>query len=145
MLKLALLLTLAILCFTGCKAASDCCDTAEACCEDGKAPAAKGHLGHLRHVVFFKFKPDTTPEKLKEIEAAFAALPAKIPAMIDFEWGTDVGVESLSQGYTHAYLVTFKDEKGRAEYLPHPDHLKFVDLAKPHFDGVHVIDYVARK
>ena len=45
--------------------------------------------------------------------------------------------------YTAAYLKV-KDAKDRALYLPHPEHLKFVDLAKPWFDGVHVIDYVAK-
>lgn len=144
MLKLALVV-LAFALLTGCQAMSDCCKATGECCKDAaNAAGCGGHIGHLRHVVFFKFKPETTPEKIKEIETAFALLPGKIPAIIDFEWGTDVGVENLSQGYTHCFLVTFKDAKGRDEYLPHPEHKKFVDLAKPWFDGVHVIDYVAR-
>lgn len=136
MLKIALF-TLALALLAGCQS-MNCCDNkpADSC--------GSAHLGNLRHVVFFKFKPETTKEKIKEIETAFATLPGKIPAIIDFEWGTDVGVENLSQGYTHCFLVTFKDAKGRDEYLPHPEHKKFVDLAKPWFDGVHVIDYVAK-
>ncbi len=137
MFKLVLLSSILAL-LTGCKASGDCCkDAAPVGCE-------ANHIGHLRHVVFFKFKPETTQEKIKEIETAFAVLSGKVPAIIDFEWGTDVGVENLSQGYTHCFLETFKDAKGRDEYLPHPEHLKFVELAKPWFDGVHVIDYVAK-
>lgn len=137
MLKFALF-ALAFALLAGCQS-MDCSTT-----KKDDASCGSTHIGNLRHVVFFKFKPETTAEKIKEIETAFALLPGKIPAIIDFEWGTDVGVENLSQGYTHCFLVTFKDAKGRAEYLPHPEHVKFVDLAKPWFDGVHVIDYVAK-
>lgn len=95
----------------------------------------------LRHVVFFKFKADTTPEKLKEITDAFAALPRKIDAIRDFEWGTDVSVENLSKGFTHCFFVTFDDEQGRDAYLPHPAHKAFVDIVKPQLEDVCVVDY----
>jgi len=95
----------------------------------------------LRHVVFFKFKPGTDDAKLKEIVDAFRALPSQIDAIKDFEWGTDVGVENLSKGFTHCFLVTFADEKGRDAYLPHPAHQAFVTLLKPHLDDVCVVDF----
>lgn len=95
----------------------------------------------LRHVVFFKFKAETTPAKLKEITDAFAELPKKIDAIRDFEWGTDVSVENLSKGFTHCFFVTFDDEKGRDAYLPHPAHKAFVEIVKPHLDDVCVVDY----
>lgn len=95
----------------------------------------------LRHVVFFKFKPETTPEKLKEITDAFAELPKKIDVIRDFEWGTDVSVEKLSKGFTHCFFVTFDDEKGRDAYLPHPAHTAFVDIVKPQLEDVCVVDY----
>lgn len=99
----------------------------------------------LRHVVLFKFKDDTPPAKVKEIEKAFAALPGKIDAIVDFEWGTDNSPEKLAQGFTHCFLVTFADEKGRKLYLPHPAHTKFVSLLKPHLDKVLVVDYWASR
>lgn len=95
----------------------------------------------LRHVVFFKFKPGTDDAKLREIVDAFRALPGKIDAIKDFEYGTDVGVEGLSKGFTHCFFVTFADEKGRDAYLPHPAHKEFVTLLKPHLDDVCVVDY----
>ncbi len=99
----------------------------------------------LRHVVLFRFKEGTAPEKIQEIEKAFAALPGKIDTIIDFEWGTDVGVENLSDGFTHCFLVTFKDEEGRAAYLPHPEHKAFVDLLLPSLDKATVVDYKTPK
>ncbi|OHB72041.1 MAG: stress responsive protein [Planctomycetes bacterium RBG_13_63_9] len=101
-------------------------------------------LGQLRHVVLLKFKDGTTKDQLKEIEDAFRALPSKIPTVIGFEWGTNNSPEGLAQGFTHCFLVTFKDAKGREVYLPHPEHKRFVELAGPHFDKVLVVDYVAK-
>ena len=98
----------------------------------------------LRHVVLFKWKDGTPEAKVAEIEKAFAALPSKVDTITDFEWGTDVSVENLAQGFTHCFLVTFASEEGRAKYLPHPAHKGFVDLIKPHLDKVLVVDYWAK-
>jgi hypothetical protein len=95
----------------------------------------------LRHVVFFKFKKDATEEQIKTITDAFAVLPKKIDVIRDFEWGTDVGVEGLSKGFTHCFFVTFADAAGRDAYLPHPAHKAFVELVKPHLEDVCVVDY----
>jgi lysophospholipase L1-like esterase len=95
----------------------------------------------MRHVVLFKFKEGTTPEQVRSIEQAFAGLPAKIDTIIDFEWGTDVSIEGKSKGFTHGFLVTFRDEAGRAVYLPHPAHEAFVKLVVPHIEDVLVFDY----
>jgi hypothetical protein len=108
--------------------------------DDGKSSPSV-----LRHVVFFKFKPGTDGAKLREIVDAFRALPGKIDAIKDFEYGTDVGVEGLSKGFTHCFFVTFADEKGRDAYLPHPAHKEFVTLVKPHLDDVCVVDYWAKE
>jgi hypothetical protein len=95
----------------------------------------------LRHVVLFKFKDGTTDEQVRQIENAFCALPGKVDAIYDFEWGTDVSVESLEQGFTHCFLVTFRSEADRAKYLPHPAHKEFGRLLGPHLDKVVVVDY----
>lgn len=99
----------------------------------------------LRHVVMFKFKDGTTPEQVKSIEDGFRALPAKIPAIRDFEWGTDVSVENKASGFTHCFLVTFPSDKDRDAYLPHPAHQEFVKLVLEHIDKVLVVDYWSSK
>jgi hypothetical protein len=98
----------------------------------------------LRHVVLFKFKDGTTDEQVKQIVDAFCALPSKIHTIHDFEWGTDVSVENLSQGFTHCFMVTFLTEADRAAYLPHPAHKAFGKLLGPHLDKVLVVDYWTR-
>ena len=111
----------------------------------GDSQSKKPGLGQLRHVVLFKFNDGTTPEQIKVIEDAFRALPAKIPTVVDFEWGTNNSPENLAQGFTHCFFVTFNDAAGRAVYLPHPAHMAFGKLLHPHLDKVLVIDYVARE
>ncbi len=110
-----------------------------------KPGEAKPNLGKLRHIVLFKFKDGAAAQDIKKIEDSFRTLPTKVPQIIDFEWGTDVSVENLSQGFTHCFVVTFQDADGRAVYLPHPAHQEFVELMRPHLDKVLVIDYVAKE
>lgn len=96
----------------------------------------------LRHVVFFKFKETATATDVRTVEAAFAALPSQLPdAIYDFEWGTDVGVENLSDGFTHCFQVTFLTANARDNYLVAGAHKKFTDLAGQHLEKATVIDY----
>ena len=95
----------------------------------------------LRHVVCFKFKEDASKKQVDAVVKAFVALGKKIPAIKDFEMGTNNSPEGLNKEFTHCFVVTFADEKGRKEYLPHPEHKKFVELLKPILDDVFVIDY----
>jgi hypothetical protein len=109
--------------------------------EDCPLHHAKRPSQLLRHVVLFKFKDDSTPEQIREIENAFAALPSKVDVIYDLEWGTDVSVENLQQGFTHCFFVSFRSEADRAEYLPHPAHREFGQILGPHLDKVIVVDY----
>ncbi len=103
-------------------------------------------IGKFRHVVLFKFKEEATPEQIAHIEAEFRKLPSKIDTIVDFEWGRSQTVEeSLAQGYTHCFLVTFNDKAGLQTYIPHADHQAFVAILRPLLEEVHVFDYVAAK
>lgn len=98
-----------------------------------------------RHVVLFKFKDSATTEQVKAIEAAFKALPSKIDTIVDFEWGTDVSPEGKADGFTHCFLVTFKNKAGLETYIPHAAHKDFGALLRPQLDKVLVIDFVSQK
>ncbi|WP_394332153.1 Dabb family protein [Anditalea andensis] len=99
----------------------------------------------LRHVVLFKFKDSSSEADIKEIVDAFRALPDQIDGITGFEWGTNVSPEGLGDGFTHCFFVTFRDERSRDEYLPHPDHKTFGEILGPHLDKVLVVDYWARQ
>jgi Stress responsive A/B Barrel Domain len=95
----------------------------------------------LRHIVLYKFKNDLKPRQVQEVIDAFAALPKKIDTVIGFEHGVNISAEGKSEGLTHCFVVTFRDEKGRDAYLVHPAHLEYVKLAKDRREKVVVFDY----
>ncbi len=98
----------------------------------------------LRHVVAFKFKEGTTKEQVKQVETAFRDLEKKIPEIKKFEYGTNNSPEGKNKGCTHAFVLTFRSEKDRDIYLPHPAHKEFGKLVGPLLDDVFVLDYWAK-
>jgi len=118
-------------------------ETQRLCADDVGGPCAHAKVPTqvLRHVVLLKFKDGTSAADVRTVENAFSALPSKIEAICDFEWGTDVSVENRQKGFTHCFLVSFPSEGARAEYLPHPAHKEFGAILGPHLDDVLVIDY----
>lgn len=101
------------------------------------------NLQVLRHIVLFKFKDESSAADIKAVEDAFRALPQEIDLILDFEWGVDVSVEGIAQGFTHCFFLTFASAADRDAYLPHPTHRRFGDLLRPFLDKVLVIDYWA--
>jgi len=98
----------------------------------------------LRHVVSLKFKDSATREQIKQVEDAFAALETRIPMVSALKWGTNVSPEKLNKGFTHCFLLTFKNDKDRDDYLVHPAHKEFGNLLGPVMDDVMVIDFWAK-
>ncbi len=133
-LTTALLLT--VLFFTACKSAITCDPCPCAGINQGK--------GVYRHVVVFKFKQTATPEQINEIVEDFAGLQNQIDAITGFEHGVNVSPEGLDQGFTHVFLVSFKDKAGLEQYLPHPAHKTFVEQLRPLLEEPFVVDYVAQ-
>jgi hypothetical protein len=99
----------------------------------------------LRHIVMYQFKADLKPAQVQEIVDAFAGLPKKINTIIDFEMGTNVSPEGKSDGFTHVFVVTFKTEKDRDDYLVHPAHADYVKVVSGKREKVVVFDYWAEK
>lgn len=118
-------------------AAAGCSSTAD-CCGGGSS------RGVVRHVVLFKFKDAATPDQVKAVEEKFRALKSRIPQIQDLEWGTNVSPENHAQGFTHCFLLTFRDAAARDAYLPHPAHKEFGASLGPVLDKVLVVDYVSK-
>jgi hypothetical protein len=95
----------------------------------------------LRHIVLYKFRDDISKAQVQEVIDAFSGLPRKIDAIIDFEHGENVSPEGKSEGLTYAFVVTFRDEKGRDAYLKHPAHDAYVQVVKDKREKVVVFDY----
>lgn len=139
MMRNLLVLAVGVVLFAGCVSVQETRHVTEKKDKDVDGPDRL-----LRHVVLFKFKDTTTAQQVRQIEEAFCALPKKIDAIYDLEWGTDVSVEGKSEGFTHCFFVSFLSEEDRAEYLPHPDHKAFGSIVGPQLDKVLVVDYWTR-
>ncbi len=96
-----------------------------------------------RHVVLFKFKEDATKEQIDQVVAAFGNLKNEIDTVLGYEYGTDVSPEKLAKGFSHCFLVTFRNKKDLEAYLPHPAHQAFTLKLKPILADVLVVDYWA--
>ena len=99
--------------------------------------------GLLRHVVLFAFQPEAG-DGVRQVEEAFRRLPQTILQIRTFEWGTDVSVENIQQGFTHCFLLGFASAEDRDAYLVHPDHQAFGKLLQPFLAQVLVVDYWAQ-
>ena len=98
--------------------------------------------GPIRHVVAFKFKSGADPAAIKGIEAGFAALKGKINLIQKLESGNNTSPEDHAHGYTHMWIVTFKNAADRDAYLVHPEHKAFVATLKDVLDEAFVFDFV---
>jgi hypothetical protein len=101
--------------------------------------------GPVRHVVHFKFKADADKAQIEKVVAAFAALKGKIPVVESLEWGTNISPEGFDKGYTHCWVLSFKNTADRDTYLHHPEHQAFVTLLKPILDDAVVVDFTPQK
>ena len=101
--------------------------------------------GRYRHVVLFKFRDHADAATVRGIEAGFRALVAQLPFVLAFEWGRNSSPEGLDRGFTHCFIVTFRDEADRDAYLPHPAHQAFCrEHLEPNLESVCVVDFRAQ-
>lgn len=98
----------------------------------------------LRHVVLIRFKPTATVAEINAVCDSLAELPQKIDAIQSLERGPNISAEGLSQGYTHGFVLTFKDIAARDAYLVHPAHEEFKSRALPFVEGVVVFDFASQ-
>ena len=95
----------------------------------------------LRHVVAFRFKPEVTPEQMRKATEDFLALEGKVPQIVALEGGADIRMQRKMGRFTHAFIVTVKDEADLAAYGAHPDHRAFSASVDPLLAEVVVVDY----
>jgi hypothetical protein len=100
-------------------------------------------MAAIKRIVLFKFKDATTDETIKKIFDGLAGLKKKIDGIEDFCSGAYSSTDGLNQGYTHAFIMTFKDEKSRDAFGPNEEHQKLVEeLIGPNLDGVLAFDFL---
>jgi quinol monooxygenase YgiN len=93
----------------------------------------------IRHIVFFKFKPDATAEQKRNIIAELRALPQKIDVIRHFEVGEDV--LRLARSWDVALVGTYDSLEALKTYDEHPAHKQFVAKVREVSEGVASVDF----
>lgn len=105
--------------------------------------AEKSGPKQVVHVVCFKFNDGVTQDQIDRVSKDFAALRKKVPSVVNYRAGLNNSPEGLNKGFTHCFIVTFANVKGRDAYLPHPAHQEFVKTLDGLIADVFVIDFEA--
>lgn len=95
----------------------------------------------IKHIVHLKYKDEATKEQVDEAVQAFVDLKNKIPAIANFQWGVNDSTEKHDKGLTHSFVITFKDEHAREQYLFHEAHLGLINKYAQFFADAVVMDY----
>jgi hypothetical protein len=92
-------------------------------------------------MVVVKFKPGTDPEVAERLFTALARLQRTLPGLEYVRGGSYASPEGLNQGFTHGFLVTFRDADARDHYLTHPDHEALKADVLPFVEQVVAFDF----
>jgi hypothetical protein len=95
----------------------------------------------IKHILLIKFKQSSTRDAIEKLKGLFEAMPDKVAGIVSVEWGVNNSPEGKNQGYSHSVLMTFADEQGRKNYLPHPEHEALKQFFAPLLDDIIVFDY----
>ncbi len=79
----------------------------------------------IRHIVVFRWKPDTTDAQIAAVSEALAALPTAIPQIRRYEFGPDAGI--TPGGMDFGLVADFADADGYLSYAADPRHREVVD------------------
>lgn len=100
----------------------------------------------INHIVVLKFKSGITESDIHSVIMQLAQLQKVIPSINNFSFGKNCSPEQLNKGFTHAFVMTFDDAKGRDVYLEHPEHIRIatkllVPMLEDGLESAMVIDY----
>ncbi len=104
---------------------------------------AKSSKTRVYHVVVFKFKDGVSQQQIDKVCRDFRSLKKKVPEILSYKAGVNNSPEGLNKGFTHCFILTFKDAKARDTYLPHPAHKAFGGSLKDLIADVFVVDFEA--
>lgn len=95
----------------------------------------------IRHILLIKFKASAELSEIDRLRTLFESMPQKVEGVTSVEWGLNDSPEHKNQGYTHCVLMTFANEQGRQNYLPHPEHDALKEVFGPLLEDIVVFDY----
>ena len=98
-------------------------------------------MAKIQHIALLKFKEGTTQEQIDGVFSGLLDLSESIPGIENFTSGANNSPEGLSQGYSHAMVMTFTDAAARDAYLANAEHKTFLDANLPLVLTVAIVDF----
>lgn len=93
----------------------------------------------IKHVVFFKFKPETSRADRYAAKAALGGLPMKIDLIRNFELGEDTLRSPRS--WDLVLIATYDDLETLQRYSDHPEHVPVAGLLKSLCEQIGSVDF----
>ena len=93
----------------------------------------------IKHVVFFKFKPEASVDKRRSVLNQLRALPEKIDVIRSFEVGEDI--MRSPRAWDMVEIATYDDLQALETYTRHPDHVEAVLKLREVCDAIGSVDY----
>ena len=93
----------------------------------------------IKHVVFFKFKPEAGPAERRAVINQLRKLPDKIDVIRSFEVGEDI--MHSPRAWDLVEIATYDDLQALEIYTRHDAHLEVVLQLREVCDAVGSVDY----
>jgi hypothetical protein len=93
----------------------------------------------IRHVVFFKFRPEVSAANRTAVLNQLRALPDKIDVIRSFEVGEDIMY--LARSWDAVLIATYDDLQALDIYTRHDDHVEVVLKLREICDDVGSVDF----
>jgi len=93
----------------------------------------------IRHVVFFKFKPEASASGRKEVIEMLRRLPEKIDVIRSFEVGEDI--LRSARAWDLVLIATYDDLQALDVYIKHDDHVEVISKVREVCEAVGSVDY----
>lgn len=78
----------------------------------------------FRHVVLFRWVPDSSPEARAAVSAGLAALPDQIAEIRAYRFGPDAGINAGN--FDFGVVADFDDRDAYLTYRDHPAHQQLI-------------------
>ncbi|NTW36611.1 MAG: Dabb family protein [Syntrophobacteraceae bacterium] len=93
----------------------------------------------LKHVVFMKFKEETTDAQISDLEQSLGALPASISEIKLYELGRDI-IHS-ERSYDFCLVSAFENLDALKRYQVHPDHVVVLNKVREMCSSILAVDF----
>lgn len=93
----------------------------------------------IKHVVFAKFKEETTEVEIADLEKSLGALPGLIPEIKVYEFGRDIMHSERS--YDFCLVSAFENVDTLKRYQVHPDHVVVLNKVLKLCSSILAVDF----